>query len=75
MQKKNSGTIYQVCGSSAKLDGATYSHPALPYSLKEMGSLIIELTPTTLTSKFLNINGKIADEFKITKNLGKNDER
>ncbi|CAI6148710.1 MAG: 3',5'-cyclic adenosine monophosphate phosphodiesterase CpdA [uncultured Sulfurimonas sp.] len=75
MQKKNSGTIYQVCGSSAKLDGATYSHPALPYSLKEMGSLIIELTPTTLTSKFVNINGKIADEFKITKNLGKNNER
>jgi len=66
-EKKNSGTIYQVCGSSAKLDGATYNHPALPYSLKEMGSLIIELTPTTLTSKFLNIDGKIADEFTITK--------
>lgn len=66
-KKKNSGTIYQVCGSSAKLDGATYKHPALPYSLAQMGSLIIELTPTTLTSKFLNIDGKIADEFTITK--------
>jgi len=65
--KKNSGTIYQVCGSSSKLDGATYAHPALPYSLHEMGSLIIELTPTTLTSKFLNIDGKIADQFTITK--------
>jgi len=70
-EKKNSGTIYQVCGSSAKLDGATYKHPALPYSLHEMGSLIIELTPTTLTSKFLNIDGKIADEFTITKKEGK----
>ena len=66
-KKKNSGTIYQVCGSSAKLDGATYNHPALPYSLAQMGSLIIELTPTTLTSKFLNIDGKITDEFRITK--------
>lgn len=66
-KKKNSGTIYQVCGSSAKLDRATYNHPALPYSLAQMGSLIIELTPTTLTSKFLNIDGKIADEFRITK--------
>ncbi|MEA1982261.1 MAG: metallophosphoesterase family protein, partial [Campylobacterota bacterium] len=65
-QKKNSGTIYQVCGSSSKLDGATYKHPALPYSLHQMGSLIIELTPTTLTSNFLNIDGKIADEFTIT---------
>ena len=64
---KNSGTIYQICGSSAKLDGADYAHPALPYSLHEMGSLLIELTPTTLTSKFLNINGKITDEFKITR--------
>jgi len=66
-EKKNSGTIYQVCGSSSKLDGATYQHPALPYSLHQMGSLIIEITPTTLTSKFLNIDGKIADEFTITK--------
>lgn len=66
-KKKNSGTIYQVCGSSAKLDGAPYNHPALPYSLAQMGSLIIELTPTTLTSMFLNIDGKIADKFTITK--------
>lgn len=67
-QKKDSGTIYQTCGSSSKLDGATYKHPALPYSLHEMGSLIIDVTPTTLTSKFLNIDGKITDEFTIEKN-------
>lgn len=66
-EKKNSGTVYVVSGSSSKLDGATYNHPALPYSLHEMGSLIMEITPTTLTSKFLNIDGKIADEFTITK--------
>ena len=66
-EKKNSGTIYQVCGSSAKLGTATYNHPALPYSIAELGSLIIELTQTTLTSKFLNIDGTIADEFTITK--------
>jgi hypothetical protein len=63
----NSGTIYQVCGSSSKLDQAKLSHPALPFSLQEMGSLILEITPTTLTSKFLNINGKIADQFTIKK--------
>lgn len=66
-KKRNSGTIYQVCGSSAKLDTATYNHPALPFSLEEMGSLILEITPTTLTSKFLTIDGEIADEFTITK--------
>lgn len=67
LQKQNSGTIYQVCGSSSKLDGATYKHPAMPYSFGIMGSLVIELTPTTLTSKFLTINGKILDEFTIEK--------
>ena len=65
--KQNSGTIYQVCGSSSKLDRATLKHPAMPYSFEMMGSLIIELTPTSLTSKFLTINGDIADEFTITK--------
>ena len=64
----NSGTIYQVCGSSSKLDMADLNHPALPYNFQTMGSLMIELTPTTLTSKFLTIDGKIADEFTIYKN-------
>jgi len=65
---KNSGTIYQVCGSSSKLDIADLKHPALPFSFETMGSLIIELTPTSLTSQFLTIDGIIADKFTIYKN-------
>ncbi len=64
---KNSGTIYQVCGSSSKLDHAELKHPAMPFSFETMGSLIIDITPTTLSSKFLTIEGKIADEFTIKK--------
>jgi hypothetical protein len=64
---KNSGTIYQVCGSSSKLDKAELKHPAMPFSFETMGSLILEITPTTLTSKFLTIDGKIADQFSINK--------
>lgn len=64
---KGSGTIYQVCGSSSKLDRAELQHPALPFSFQRMGSLIIDITPTTLSSKFLTIDGKIADEFIIKK--------
>jgi len=63
----NSGTIYQVCGSSSKLDKAELNHPALPFSMQVMGSLIIDITPTTLTSKFLTIDGEIADQFTIRK--------
>ncbi|MDD3060688.1 MAG: metallophosphoesterase family protein [Sulfurimonas sp.] len=64
---ENSGTIYQVCGSSSKLDKADLKHPALPFSLQEMGSVILEITPTTLSSKFLSKDGKIADQFIIKK--------
>ena len=64
---KDSGTIYQVCGSSAKLDQAKLKHPALPFAFAEMGSLLLDITPTTLSSKFINIDGKILDEFIIKK--------
>ena len=64
---KESGTIYQVCGSSSKLDHANLKHPAMPFSFEQMGSLVIDITPTTLTSKFLTIEGEIADEFTIKK--------
>jgi predicted phosphodiesterase len=64
---KNSGTIYQVCGSSSKLDHADLKHPAMPFSFEMMGSVMLEITPTTLNSKFISINGKIMDEFTIRK--------
>lgn len=64
---KNSGTVYLVCGSSSKLDRARLKHPAMPFSYQKMGSVILEVTPTTLTSKFLTKKGKIADEFTIKK--------
>lgn len=68
-KKKNSGTIYLICGSSAKIDVATLKHPAMPYSFAKLGSLILEITPTTLTSKFLTSDDSIADEFTITKEV------
>ncbi len=64
----NSGTIYMVAGSSSKLDHATLQHPAMPFSFEKLGSVILEVTPTTLNSKFLTIDGTIADEFTIKKN-------
>lgn len=64
---QNSGTVYQVCGSSSKLDHADLKHPALAFSFEKMGSLVLDVTPTTLHSKFLTIDGTIADEFTIRK--------
>ncbi len=67
LKKKNSGTIYQISGSASKLDHSSYTHPAMPYSFEKMGSLMLEITSTTLTSKFITIDGEIKDEFIITK--------
>lgn len=64
---KNSGTIYQVCGSSSKLEHSRLEHPALPFAHQQLGSLIIDITPTSLESKFLSIDGEILDEFIIKK--------
>ena len=64
---KESGTIYLVTGSSSKLDHASLKHPALPFSFEKLGSVILEVTPTTLSSKFLTIDGMITDEFIIKK--------
>ncbi|MDA3908966.1 MAG: metallophosphoesterase family protein [Sulfurimonas sp.] len=64
---KDSGTIYQVCGSSSKLDNADLKHPALPFAFQKMGSLMLDITPTTLSSKFISIDGKILDKFIIKK--------
>jgi len=64
---KNSGTVYIVAGSSAKVDTATLKHPALPFSHMEMGSVILEVTPRTFNAKFLSVYGNIDDEFTIHK--------
>jgi len=70
---KNSGTIYQVCGSSSKLDSAELKHPALPFAYQELGSIMLEITPTSLNSKFITIDGAIQDEFTITKKINLNE--
>jgi phosphodiesterase/alkaline phosphatase D-like protein len=64
---KNSGTVYLVCGSSSKLNVSSLKHPAMPFGFNKMGSVILEVTPTTLTSKFLTSDGIIADKFAINK--------
>lgn len=68
-KKPHSGTVYLVCGSSSKLDEASLAHPALPFSMQRMGSVLLTITPSTLTSEFIDINGTIADQFSIHKNI------
>jgi hypothetical protein len=63
------GTIYNVMGSSSKADRASYKHPALPFSYQSLGSVLLEITPTTLHAKFINDKAEILDEYTIEKKL------
>lgn len=68
MKKKSfGGTLYNVMGSSSKLDRSTLRHRALPFSFQEMGSLLLEITSQRLDAKFINIDGEVRDRYSIIK--------
>jgi len=65
----NSGTIYTVIGSSSKVDMGPLNHPAMPHSLREAGSMIIDVTKNKLSAFFINNKNKVKDQFEIIKNV------
>lgn len=62
---KNSGPVHMVIGSSSKLDNGPLNHPAMAVSLRQAGSVVIDIDKDTLTSRFITQQGQIADEFQI----------
>ncbi|MEA1920969.1 MAG: metallophosphoesterase [Campylobacterota bacterium] len=68
------GAIYNVVGSSSKLDRNTYAHPAMPHSYESLGSLLLHVTPTTLRADFIDDKQTIKDYYIINKSLTCNDE-
>jgi predicted phosphodiesterase len=66
-KKPFAGTLYNVMGSSSKLNRAALEHPALPFSFQKMGSLLLEITPKRLDAKFITIDGEIGDHYSIVK--------
>ena len=63
----NSGVIYIVDGSGSKADSGDFKIPELPIGYSISGSVILEITPTTLSEKFLTDNDEVKDSFSITK--------
>jgi len=62
-----SGTIYTVLGSSAKVDNGPLNHPAMAVSLRQAGSVILDINTQRLSMLFINAEGEIADQFSIIK--------
>jgi hypothetical protein len=66
----HSGTVYVVAGSSSRIDQGPLNHPAMVVSMEEAGSLVIDIEGNRLTSRFLNNEGVVKDEFSIEKKNG-----
>ncbi len=63
----NSGVIYVVNGSGSKADTGDFKIPELPIGYSTSGSVLLEITPHTLSEKFISDTGIIKDSFTITK--------
>jgi phosphodiesterase/alkaline phosphatase D-like protein len=63
----NSGVIYIVDGSSSKADNGRLKMPELPFEFSITGSVVLEITPTQLSEKFITVDKEIKDSFTITK--------
>ncbi len=61
------GTIYNVVGSSAYAQGEQLNHPAMAVSLRELGSLMIDITVNRLQAHFISPDGFELDSYTISK--------
>ena len=59
-----------VAGSSSKVDSGELNHPAMVIGMQEAGSLLIDVEGNRLTSRFINDQGEVMDEFSIQKQNG-----
>jgi len=59
--------VYAVAGSSGQTGGGTLNHPAMFISLRELGSMVLDVNGSRLDATFLRDDGAIADSFTIVK--------
>lgn len=64
---EHSGTVYVVAGASAKVDIAPMNHPAMAVSMREAGSLLIDIEGNRLVSRYINARAEVVDKFTIEK--------
>ena len=66
----NSGTVYVTMGSSASLSNSgNLDHPALPFSYRSLGSIILEVFGHRLDLRFIDEQGAEVDHFSVLKPL------
>ena len=66
----NEGAVYAVAGSSGKVSSnGNLNHPAMFISVREMGSMILDVYGNRLDATFLDSTGTVEDYFTLTKGL------
>lgn len=68
----NQGAVYVVAGSSGRVGGGSFDHPAMHLSLPRLGSLLLDVDGPILTGRFLGeeglgLEGTVVDRFQIRK--------
>ncbi|MDX2166918.1 MAG: metallophosphoesterase [Deltaproteobacteria bacterium] len=61
------GAVYVVDGSSAQTGGGALNHPALPFAMAVLGSLVLDVEGPVLTGRFIDDAGAVRDAFTIVK--------
>jgi hypothetical protein len=61
------GAVYTVAGSSGKTSNMIGTHPAMISSLKELGSLVLDVASNRMDVTFLQSNGTVPDNFTLLK--------
>ncbi|MFQ5652366.1 MAG: metallophosphoesterase [bacterium] len=64
------GAVYLVNGCSGKTSSARLNHPIMVTSLKQLGSLVLDIDGNRLDATFLDDSGEIRDTFTIIKGSG-----
>lgn len=65
----NAGAVHVVCGVSGKKEpGGPLNHPVMYHSTaSHLGSVVVDVTGTSLSARFINDAGTIIDHFDIVK--------
>jgi tetratricopeptide (TPR) repeat protein len=64
------GAVYAVAGSSGKTSSGSLDHPAMFYSVRALGSMVMDVQGHRLDAVFLDDRGAILDRFTILKGGG-----
>lgn len=61
------GAVYAVAGSSGQISGGKLNHPVKFISLKELGSMVLDVEGDKLDAVFINEKGERRDHFTLLK--------